>query len=139
MHETDWQIPIEPMSSEQEELYEDTPAYLLPNCQRAISHGADLIDFPCSPLWVGHYASLGLTKDFPPEFYQEPQPVDRFDIEQITSLATAVEDLEVDVEDLQKKLRWLIKAAKRRAKEMVDAIHPKRAAPADGKGGFQKL
>ncbi len=30
----------------------------------------DLIDFPCSPAFVRHFANLGLTKDFPPEYYR---------------------------------------------------------------------
>ena len=28
-----------------------------------------MIDFPCSEGYATHYASLGLTRDFPPEFY----------------------------------------------------------------------
>ena len=136
----DWQVPIEPMSPEEAELYEDTPAYLTPTVQRAIARGADLIDFPVSALWASHYASLGLTKDFPPEFYQEAEPVDEFDIEQITRLAGSVDGLEADVDDLNRKLRWLIHAAKRRARELVAALHPKSTTPApSGKGGFQKL
>lgn len=31
----------------------------------------DLIDYPCSPDWASYYASRGLTKDFPPEFYHQ--------------------------------------------------------------------
>jgi len=30
----------------------------------------DAIDFPCSEGYATHYASLGLTRDFPPEFYR---------------------------------------------------------------------
>ena len=29
----------------------------------------DAIDFPCSTGYIAYYASLGLTPDFPPEFY----------------------------------------------------------------------
>jgi hypothetical protein len=29
----------------------------------------DAIDFPCSPVWVAHYAEQGLTQDYPPEYY----------------------------------------------------------------------
>lgn len=32
-------------------------------------NGADLIDYPCAPDWVHHYARLGMTRDYPPEFY----------------------------------------------------------------------
>ena len=34
----------------------------------------DSIDFPCSPLWVRHYAAQGLTADYPPEFYHVDEP-----------------------------------------------------------------
>ena len=30
----------------------------------------DCIDFPCSPIWASFYASQGLTRDYPPEYYQ---------------------------------------------------------------------
>ena len=31
--------------------------------------GSGMIDFPCSVGYITHYASLGLTRDFPLEFY----------------------------------------------------------------------
>ena len=34
-----------------------------------IPEGEDLIDFPCSPLFVRHFAYQGLTKDYPSSFY----------------------------------------------------------------------
>jgi len=35
----------------------------------------DAIDFPCSPVWVRHYAARGVTADYPPEMdYQAPEP-----------------------------------------------------------------
>lgn len=47
--------------------------------QRVEPDRGDLIDFPCSPEWVGFYAERGLTRDYPPEFYErrpspEPDP-----------------------------------------------------------------
>ena len=34
-----------------------------------IPEGEDLIDFPCSPLFVRHFAYQGLTRDYPSSFY----------------------------------------------------------------------
>lgn len=34
----------------------------------------DLIDFPCSSLWAGHYADQGMTPGFPQEYYYKPPP-----------------------------------------------------------------
>lgn len=32
----------------------------------------DLVDFPCAPSWIEHYAEQGMTPGYPPEFYQKP-------------------------------------------------------------------
>jgi hypothetical protein len=45
--------------------------------------GEDLIDFPCSPDWVRHYASRGMTRDYPPEYYRIP---DTMTVERIREL-----------------------------------------------------
>jgi len=38
-------------------------------------HDNEAIDYPCSPVWVRHYASIGRTADYPPEWYQhQPEP-----------------------------------------------------------------
>lgn len=37
----------------------------------------DAIDFPCSPLWVSHYASRGLTQDYPPSYYEDSEVYER--------------------------------------------------------------
>ena len=39
-----------------------------------MSERENLIDFPCSPIWVKHYAERGLIPDYPPDFYYEPPP-----------------------------------------------------------------
>ena len=42
----------------------NAPAHFVP-----IPQGEDLIDFPCSPNWVSHFANQGLTRDYPRSFY----------------------------------------------------------------------
>ena len=40
-----------------------------------MQHDNEAIDYPCSPVWVRHYASSGLTADYPAEWYQhQPEP-----------------------------------------------------------------
>lgn len=40
---------------------DDTPAYT--------HQEGDMIDFSCSPDWVGYFANQGMTTDYPPSFY----------------------------------------------------------------------
>ena len=52
----------------------------------------DLIDFPCSPLWVSHYASRGMTQDYPPEYYEDEETYRRIarleqEVERLQTLA----------------------------------------------------
>lgn len=43
----------------------------------------NMIDFPCAPCWVRHYAERGLTPDYPSDYY-EPSRADLLErIEQL--------------------------------------------------------
>jgi hypothetical protein len=53
--------------------------------------GEELIDFPCSPDWVRHYAGLGMTRDYPAEYYQKP---DTMTVERIRELEARIAELE---------------------------------------------
>lgn len=37
----------------------------------------DLIDFPCSPMWASYYASKGMTRDYPREYYDGQEAYER--------------------------------------------------------------
>lgn len=53
--------------------------------------GEDLIDFACSPDFVRHYASQGMTPDYPPDYYRLP---DTMTVEKIRELEARIKDLE---------------------------------------------
>ena len=55
-----------------------------------IPKGEDLIDFPCSPTWVRHYANQGLTTDYPPEFYldKKTEPIGEVSVTHYTGRYT---------------------------------------------------
>jgi hypothetical protein len=54
----------------------------------------DLIDFPCSPLWVSHYASKGMTRDYPREYYEDHE------------LRERINGLEEEVKSLRRELAF---------------------------------
>lgn len=127
------QIPIEPLTPEQQELFEDTPSYLTPNVQRALEQGADLIDFPCSPTWVRHYAELGITRDYPPEFYQRPQP--SFSDEDIAEMKADINKLKTGSINIWRKVKQLHDAPAR----LTSTIVKKVPFTKHGEGGFDRL
>ena len=55
-------------------------------------YNEDLIDFCCSPDFVRHYASRGMTPDYPPEFYRMPAALP---LEQIKELDAQLKRLEL--------------------------------------------
>ena len=61
--------------------------------RESLSRG-DLIDFPCSPDWISHYARLGLTPDYPPEYYATDT----------SRLRQRIEELEEEVRNLRAEL-----------------------------------
>jgi hypothetical protein len=52
----------------------------------------DLIDFPCSPDWVTHYAREGITADYPREYYEKTMTLP---VEQIRELDEQLKRLEL--------------------------------------------
>ena len=52
----------------------------------------DLIDFPCSPDWVTQYARMGMTPDYPREYYEKPSTLP---VEQIRELDAQLKRLEL--------------------------------------------
>lgn len=80
------------------ELPEDdgTASYMRPEVREMLQRGEDLVDFPCSRIWTQHYASLGITADYPPKFYDTR---DR----QLQELRKEMEALEKEVERLMGK------------------------------------
>ncbi|MQY55712.1 MAG: hypothetical protein GH152_00565 [Dehalococcoidia bacterium] len=51
----------------------------------------DGVDFPCSPPFVRHYADLGLTQNYPPEFYWP----------NISALEEKIQELENEIDELK--------------------------------------
>jgi len=50
---------------------------------------AEMIDFPCAPCWVSYYATKGMTRDYPSEFYWG---------ELITRLQQQIDELKKQIE-----------------------------------------
>lgn len=125
------QVPIEPLTPKQQELFEDTPSYLTPPVQRALDQGADLIDFPCSPTWVAHYAELGITRDYPPEFYQHPQPTEPD--EDIAKMQSDINRLKAGSKTMWHKIKSL------KDKPATPTKQPSPIKPIPQHGGFDKL
>jgi len=61
----------------------------------------DAIDFPCSPDWVGHYASLGLTRDYPTGHYYELWLAELRS--QVESLGKRIESLAAEIQALKER------------------------------------
>jgi len=59
----------------------------------------DAIDFPCSPDWVRHYAGLGLTRDYPQEYYWGMRIAELR--EQVEAQARQIEELAAEIEAMK--------------------------------------
>jgi len=67
----------------------------------------DLIDFPCSPTYASYFAHIGITQDYPREYYEQERKPSQSEFERTVELHAGLERQERQIAELQVQVQRL--------------------------------